>query len=192
MCTLLVASRISGPLRRVLLLTLAVVLLASCASRTTVVESDLRIKGAPDWVNQGSQALNNRDGRLLHGVGSAPAMGDLSLQTSTADERARAEVARILSSYLHVVSQDYQATSGEYTQQAISRQIDNVTRINLSGARIIGRWRDRRTDEVYSLAELDMQQVKSTIAATREMNEGLRDYIGTHADNIFDRMVEER
>jgi len=171
-------------------LLMAASLLTGCASRT-VVKSDLRIKGAPDWVNRGSQALSDRDGRLFHGVGSAPAVGDLSLQTSVADDRARAELARILSSYLQIVSREYLVAGGGGTsEQALSRQIENVTRVNLRGARIIGRWRDRRTDAVYALAELDMQQVKSTVAMVQEMDEGLKIHVGRHADNIFDRMVE--
>ncbi|MCG6934911.1 MAG: hypothetical protein LJE73_03325, partial [Proteobacteria bacterium] len=88
-----------------------ILLLAACASKTTV-ESDLGISGAPDWVNEGTQYLNDKDGRLFHGVGQAPAMGDESLQISTADNRARAEVARILTSYLDVVSNDYTSASG--------------------------------------------------------------------------------
>src|SRR5579872_6702290 len=60
-------------------------LLAACNSRTTV-ESNLGIKGAPDWVNKGSQALNDQSGRLIQGIASAPGMNDLSLQTSTADD----------------------------------------------------------------------------------------------------------
>ena len=85
---------------------IAVILLTGCSSKTEV-DSDLHIKGAPDWVNEGNQMLNDRDGRLFHGIGSAPEMGNLSLQKNTADDRARAELARIFSSYLKVVSNDY-------------------------------------------------------------------------------------
>src|SRR5579863_10772800 len=90
---------------------LAASTLAACSSRT-VVESNLGIKGAPDWVNKGSQALNDQNGRLIHGIGSAPNMNDQSLQSSTADDRARAEVARVLSSFMKVASQDYSASAG--------------------------------------------------------------------------------
>ena len=75
--------------------------LSACSS-TTQVESDLSIKGAPDWVNEGTHILNDKDGRLFHGVGLASPMGDMSLQKSVADDRARAEVARVLSSYMDV------------------------------------------------------------------------------------------
>ncbi|MEK7206329.1 MAG: hypothetical protein AAB134_00400, partial [Pseudomonadota bacterium] len=88
----------------------AALVVAGCAGQTKL-ESDLGIKGAPEWVNKGTAYVNDKDGRLFHGVGSASAMGDASLQRSTADDRARAEVARIFSSYLDVVSSDYQAAA---------------------------------------------------------------------------------
>src|SRR3569832_2031084 len=53
-------------------------LLAACSTKN-VVESDLHMKGAPDWVNEGTQILKTGDGRLFLGVGSAPPLGDLSL-----------------------------------------------------------------------------------------------------------------
>ena len=168
--------------------------LVACAGKTQV-KSDLYIKHAPDWVNEGTNILKNRNGRLFHGVGSAPAMGDMSLQTSTADNRARAELARILSSYMEVVSNDYSSatpTAGEAnSSQSISRQIENLTRVNLTGSRIIGRWRDKKTDTIYSIAELDMKQVKQTLEGVQDMNQGLKQYLTSEGDNIFDRMAED-
>lgn len=172
-------------------------LLAACAgSGPTQVESDLHIKGAPDWVNEGTAILKTRDGRLFHGVGSAPPMSDRSLQTSTADDRARAELARVLSSYMDVVSHDYTAASGSGEQAllatSVSRQIESITHVNLTGSRIIGRWRDEKTDIIYALAELDMEQVHDTLARVQDMNEGLRDYINNQGNNIFDGMAKEK
>lgn len=169
--------------------------LAACSS-TTKVESDLGLKGAPNWVNEGTNVLNNKDGRLFHGVGSASPMGDMALQGSVADDRARAEVARILSSYLDVVSSDYVAAakSGDnaVNEESVSRQIKNLSKVNLAGARILGRWRDSKTNVIYSIAELDMNQVKSTLAGVQDMNTDLRRYIETSGDNIFDRISKEK
>jgi hypothetical protein len=177
------------------ILTTLLVLLAGCASKT-MVESDLHIKGAPDWVNEGTQMLNDKGGRLFHGVGSAPPMGDESLQKSTADERARAEVARIMSSYLTVASNDYSAAAssgGESTgEQSVSRQIDNLTQINLTGAKIIGRWRDKRTGNIYSIAELDLKQMQQTLDKAQQMSPGLRDFLNRNSDTIFDRIAGEK
>ncbi len=180
---------------RLFLVALAIAAVAAC-STTTKVESNLGIKDVPDWVNEGTNTLNNKNGRLFHGVGSASPMGDMSLQESTADERARAEVARILSSYLDVVSNDYMsaAKSGDTTvnEEAVSRQIKNLSKVNLAGSRIIGRWRDTKTNIVYSIAELDMNQVKSTLAGVQDMNAELKRYIENSADNIFDRYAKDK
>lgn len=169
--------------------------LASCSS-TTTVESDLGIKGAPDWVNQGTNILSSKDGRLFHGVGSASPMGDMALQKSVADDRARAEVAKVLSSYLDVVSNDYMAAakSGDtgVSEESVNRQIKNISKVNLAGAKIIGSWRDPKTNIIYSIAELDMNHVKSTLAGVQDMNADLKRYIETSGDNIFDRVSKEK
>ena len=185
-------SHLAAKLLSIFLIALAV---TACSS-TTKVESDLNIKGAPDWVNEGTNILNNKDGRLFHGVGSASPMGDMALQKSTADDRARAEVARVLSSYMDVVSDDYMSSAkaggANVTEEAVSRQIKSLTKVNLAGAKIIGSWRDPKTNIIYSIAELDMKQVKSTVAGTQNMNDDLKRYIETRADNIFDRVAKEK
>jgi hypothetical protein len=172
------------------------VALAACGGGKTMVESDLGIKGAPDWVNKGTAVLNDKDGRLFHGVGSSPSLGDEALQRSTADDRARAEVARMLSTYLDVVSSDYAASSGTganaSADQSVSRQIKAVTKTNLAGSKIIGRWKDSKTNAVYSIAELDLKQIKTTLEGANGMNEDLRRYIGRNADNIFDKVSGEK
>ena len=175
---------------------LGTALLLSACSGKTLVESDLGVRGAPDWVNEGTQILNDSGGRLFHGVGQASAMGDESLQISTSDNRARAEVARILSSYMDVVSTDYAsaANSGgeSINEQSVIRQIQNFTKLNLSGAKIIAHWKDKKTRTIYALAELDLKQTKKTLAATSDMNVDLRRYIESHGDNVFDRLAGGR
>jgi hypothetical protein len=170
--------------------------LAACGGGKTVVESDLGIKGAPDWVNKGTQAVNDRDGRLFHGVGAAPSLGDDALQRSTADDRARAEVARMLSTYIDAVSNDYSAAAGTganaNADQSVQRQIKAVTKQNLAGSKIIGRWKDSRTNMVYSIAELDFKSVKTTLEGANGMNDDLKRYIGRNAENIFDKVSGEK
>lgn len=173
------------------LLVFAVALLGACGGRPTV-KSDLGIEGAPDWVNKGTAFVDDQGGRLLHGVGSAAVMGDQSLQISTADDRARAELGRILSTYMDVASRDYRAASGAgadaATDQAVTRQINALTKVNLAGARIIGHWHDKHTGTIYSIAELDVKHIKETVGHVEDMDAGLQRYIQDNADNIFDRV----
>lgn len=170
------------------------VVLAGCSG--TKVESDMGLKGVPDWVNKGTNILNSKDGRLFHGVASARPLADMPLQKSVADDRARAEVARILTSYLEVVSNDYvssvRADGENVSEESVSRQIRATTKINLRGAKIIANWRDPETGMIYSLCELDMDHVKNTVAKSEEMDAGLRRHIKKKGDNIFDRVAEEQ
>lgn len=173
-----------------LLALLLLAVLIGCAGQPRV-KSDLHIKGAPDWVNHGSGVLKNPKGRLFHGVGSAPPMGDLSLQTETADNRARAALAHTLSAYLEVVSSDYSAAAGgEAVGHSVSRRIDTVSRLRLAGSRIIGRWRDKHSGVIYSLAELDLKRAQKLLQETEGMDAGLRDYLTRQGENIFDKMAE--
>lgn len=184
-----------GIVKQVLVAVAALGLLGGCSGKT-LVESDLGVKGAPDWVNKGTQVLNDRGGRLFHGVGQAPELGDASLQVSTADNRARAELARVLSSYMGVVGMDYTAAvgsgEGRANEQAVSQQIQSLTQVNLSGAKIIAHWKDPKTRAVYSLAELDLKQIKDATGAVKDMSPGFRQHLDAHGDNLFDRLTREK
>jgi hypothetical protein len=188
--------KIIGPSIKVLAATGLALALAACGGGKTIVESDLGIKGAPDWVNKGTQAVNDKDGRLFHGVGSSGSLGDEPLQRSTADDRARAEVARMLSTYIDAVSSDYSAASGTganaNADQAVSRQIKAITKQNLAGSKIIGRWKDSRTNMVYSIAEIDLKQIKTTLEGANGMNDDLKRYVGRNAENVFDKVSGEK
>lgn len=172
-----------------LLILTAALLLNGCSSRT-VVESDLNIKGAPDWVNEGSQALSDGKKRFFRGIGSAEKMPDFSLQKSTADNRARAELAQTFSSFMNVISNDYSNNATDaidtVSEQSIARTVKNMTQINLSGAEIIARWRDKKTGRMYSLAEIDMNKVKTITSAAKNMDASFKSFFANQSDNIFD------
>jgi hypothetical protein len=96
---------------------------------------------------------------------------------------------------MDVVANDYTAATGSRAnteaEQAVSRQIKAVTKVNLAGAKIIGRWMDKNTRSVYSIAELDLKHVKSTVQGTKDMNDDVRRYIERNAENIFDKVAKE-
>lgn len=172
------------------------VFLAACSGGPTKIESDLGIKGAPDWVNEGTQAVSNKDGRLIQGVGSSPQLGDESLQISTADNRARAEIARVISTYMDVMGNDYLAAAkqaeGYVADASIQQQINSVSKVVLNGSRIVGRWKHEDTGVIYSFAELDLKKVQDIVKANQNMNEGLKVYLLDNSDVAFDKMAEEK
>lgn len=171
-------------------LLLAAGLMTACGNAP--LKGGLGIKGAPDWVDQGTQVLNDQDGKVIHGVAMVQAMPDLSLQESTADTRARAEVARVLNTFIHDATQDYNAAAGtgkdQSVDQSISRQLQTITDQNLSGVIILQRWHNPNDGSMWSIAALKLSQVKDSIANAQDLNAGFRDYFKANADNIFDSM----
>ena len=163
--------------------------LGACSSKT-VIESDMGISDAPDWVNEGTQTVDDDDGRLIHGVGLAPPMGDVSLQKATADSRARAEIARVLSTYVDAVIKDYTATTGSETDLNVEREIRSTTQLALSGARILGHWKDEDTGDIYAFAELDMDAVDKTLETAASLSAAFKDHYTENADANFDRFME--
>jgi hypothetical protein len=169
---------------------LLALLLGACSSKT-VIESDMGMDHAPDWVNEGTQAVSNDDGRLIHGVGMAPAMGDVSLQKATADNRARAEIARVLSTYVDAVIRDYTASTGIEADLNVEREIRSTTQLVLSGARILGHWKDEDSGDIYAFAELDMDAVDKSLETATALSDAFKGHYKENADANFERFMEE-
>jgi len=95
---------------------------------------------------------------------------------------------------MRVVSQDYGASAGmgqdNKDEQSVSRQIESITNQNISGAQIAAHWRDPKTDTIWSLVKLDMNNVKAMVASSDAMNAGFKNYFAGHADNVFDSMTK--
>lgn len=166
-----------------------VALLTACGG-TPTIESDMGIKGAPDWVNEGTQAVENPGGRYLYGVGFAPPMNDEALQRSTADNRARAELARIVSTYIDSTLNDYAASSGGGASNSIDQSIRSTTHTVLNGATIKGRWRDPRTGVIHSFAEMDMKNLDSAIASAAKLSAQFKQYYQNNATANFRRFLK--
>jgi hypothetical protein len=264
-----------NPVKLILILLLMSSVLAGCVIEPLNLDSNQNeIKGAPDWVNRGSTFVNTKDGRMFYGVSSVSLQGDMALQKSIAEDRAIAETARILSSYLDAVSAEYmnsarphdtavnseviarqvEDAAAQQVKDALAHQIDDViahqfketvsrqfkedvarqvkeestreireavtaqiefthqmeemvlrqirktvskqlvgtVRTHMSGAKIIGNWRDARANTIWVVAELDMKYVKNSMANINDMNNDLRKYFDQNTEIVFDRLVDER
>jgi len=166
--------------------------LMACASNSNLNDT-ADANGVPVWVNEGSSILTSKEGRRFHGVGSAPMLGDFSLQTATADKRARNEINRILASYVEIVSRDFiasgDAEDAGFNAQHVAFQMDQLANIDLTGIQVIGHWQDKKSNIVYAIAEVDMQQVREAIKSAQSLHPGLRKFIRTEGDSIFDRIA---
>lgn len=190
-------------IKNILFLFLLVSYLPACSNKPVHVEkkSELNpvaslIKGAPDWVNKGSNIQVKQDGRFFYGVAFASPMGDMAHQKSVADDGARVESYRQLSSYLNFVSACYRDTlkSGDagVKAEAVAAQITRSVTDDMASARIIGSWRDPESNTIWSIAELDLTYVKNMMFDQKELDDGVKYFFDANSESIFDRIAGER
>jgi hypothetical protein len=152
---------------------------------------------APEWVNKGNGAFKDGGAAAFYGVGIAQGIRNRALSVSAADDRARAEIAKIMNSYVSVLTKDYMAstTAGDMKQsseeQHVSQTLKNFAKFTLHGAVIIDHWKDPADGTMFALCKLDMAAVKKTLADSKELDEKMRDYVRANAEKAFDELAAE-
>jgi hypothetical protein len=153
--------------------------------------------GPPKWVQKGSGAFNEKDSKGFYGVGSVVGVRNEPLAWDTAENRARAEIAKTFETYTGYLMRDYAAstTAGDFTrnteEQNIERAIKTVTTATLSGVRPIDRYKDEKTNTYYVLAKLNLDEMKNNLEQAKELNAEVRDFVRKNADRLFDRLEKE-
>jgi len=154
-------------------------------------------QNSPDWVNRGSGAFKDNGNEIFYGVGSVTGIRDRSLQVTAADDRARAEIAKILDTYVAVLTKDYMAstTAGDMSksdeEQTVSQTLKSFTKMTLTGATVIDHWKDPSDGTLFSLAKLDMAAMQKTLGDAKQLSDAMRDYVQKNADKAFAELNTE-
>lgn len=153
--------------------------------------------GPPNWVKKGSGAFNEKDAKAFYGVGSVIGVRNEPLAWDTAENRARAEIAKTFETYTGYLMRDYSAstTAGDFSrnteEQNVERAIKTVTTATLSGVRPIERYKDEKTGTYYVLAKLSLEDMKNNLDQMKELNAQVRDFVRKNADRLFERLEKE-
>lgn len=165
-----------------------------CASRPA---SGPVAQQAPDWVNKGNGAFKDGGQAAFYGVGIAQGIRNRALSVTSSDDRARAEIAKIMDSYIAVLTKDYMAstTAGNMDksseEQHVSQTLKNFSKFTLHGAVIIDHWKDPSDGTMFALCKLDMGAVKKTLEESKELDGKMRDYVRANAEKAFDELAAE-
>jgi len=179
----------------VLVSLLAMGLIVGCASEKQQVSS--RAAAQPAWVTQGSGAFSGEMGKAFYGVGSAWGMKNPSLLRSTADNRARAEIARIFKTYTASLMKDYSASTmaGNPDQvaeeQHVEQTIKTFTKAELAGVQIVDHYKDPETGELFSLARMDLTTFENFMKNANQLSEAVRQRVVEHAEKAFEDLAKE-
>ena len=153
--------------------------------------------GPPNWVTVGSGAMDGEQGKAFYGVGSVVGVSNEPLAWVAAENRARAEIARNVETFIAYMMRDYAAstTAGDFStsteEQHIEQAIKTFASVTLSGVRPIDRYRDSTTKTYYVLAKLSINDMQKTLAKAKELNGEVRDFVRNNAERLFDSLAEE-
>jgi hypothetical protein len=150
----------------------------------------------PEWVMKGSGAFGGEKGRVFYGVGSVSGIKNHALARTTADNRARAEIAKTFEVYSASLMKDYMAstTAGDMSasseEQHVEQAIKTFSAVTLSGVVIVDHW-FHPDGTVYALAQLDLNAFKDNLDKANELNAQVRDYVRKNAEKVHMDLEKE-
>jgi hypothetical protein len=160
---------------------------------SNALKAELMEPDAPKWMRNGCGAFFAEKKTLICGVGGVAGMTNPSLARTTAEGRARTEIARSLRVRAKAMLKDYQAATqggpgnklaSEQHIEDTSKQISDVT---LSGTRLQDTWVSSK-GTLWALMVLDLDAFRSTIKSMNELDEELRRAIVQRADRSFQEL----
>lgn len=154
--------------------------------------------GPPNWVEEGSGALHQEDDQAFYGVGAVTGIQhNEPLAWDTAENRARAELAKSFETYTAYMMRDYAAatTAEDFTataeEQNVERAIKTVSSVTLRGVRPVDRYKDDESHTYYVLTKLSLADAKEALTQAEELDSRMRDYVRDNAERLFDRLEQE-
>src|SRR5210317_2006372 len=132
---------------KIVVMSIAVASLFACGGKKEDSgEGNLKGVEYPEWVMKGSGAFGGEAGRVFYGVGSVSGIKNHALARTTADNRARAEIAKIFEVYSASLMKDYMAstTAGDMSasseEQHVEQAIKTFSAQTLSGVQVVDHW----------------------------------------------------
>ncbi|MEK7279130.1 MAG: LPP20 family lipoprotein, partial [Nitrospirota bacterium] len=129
--------------------------------------------------------------------GSSSGIRNPSLLRTTADNRARNEMAKVFETYTASLMKDYAAstTAGDFSktseEQHVEQAIKTVVSTTLNGVEIIDHWQNPENMDLYSLARLDLDSFKDNLDKMKELNAKVRDYVRGNAERLHEQLEKE-
>ncbi len=168
-------------------------LLAAGCHKKPLPSADTAIKG-PAWAVKGSGAFEDQGSKVFYGVGLASGIQNKALLRQTADNRARAEIAKIMETYVAALGKDYMSStlSSDMKKAAEEQHVEvalkTFTKTTVHGAQIIDRWVDPADKAMYSLCKLDLLAFKTALENDQNMDSKVRDFVRKNAEKLHSEM----
>jgi hypothetical protein len=170
---------------------------SACSGSSASVNPTTASGEGPDWANQTGVRLDKKES-IVYGVGIVSGIRNLSLARSTADNRARNEIAKFIEVYSASLMKDYQGsvTAGDFSatseEQSVENAIKTVTVQTLNGVEIVDHWRDPVDGSIYALARMDLERFADFIDRHQELSAAVKAQVKKSAERaLADLEAEE-
>ena len=185
-----------------LLLVGLIFLLGACGTIPTIPQEPKALAdyAPPKWALVGGGAFTDDKGKAFYGVGSATGIKNFSLQRQVADDRARADLAKVFEYYVEALTKDYQAhtTAGTFVESTEEQNSEAALKVvvsqTLRGVTIVDHFEVIERREFLSLARLDYDAFKRNVVQAEEFKQlpnKVREDIKTRADALHKEMEAE-
>lgn len=179
---------------------LSLPLVAACGGGQNTQTGQITPQGPvveyPEWVNKGSGAFGGEK-RVFYGVGSASGIKNHSLARSTADNRARAEISKVFSTYTASLMKDFQqsTTAGDFSaseeMQMVTNAIKTFSANTLNGVEVVDHWIHPIDGTIFALARLDIEGFSSQIDRAKELSSKVKEAVKRAAEKSFADLEKE-
>lgn len=149
----------------------------------------------PKWVKTGNYAA--QDSKAFYGVGEVMGIHNEPLAWDAAENRARAHMVKVLSTYTAYLMRDYAASTGvgDFKRTAEEQHVEEATKTfaaaTLNGVRSVDRYKDEKKGIYYVVVKMDLEDVKDMLTQSKELNSQMRDFVRKNADRAFERLERE-
>lgn len=139
----------------------------------------------PEWTTQGGSY--DRKAKTFFGVGSVVGIKNEHLGWYTAENRARAELGRVLVTYMTLLAERSDRLQNNRTGEAddIPSQINKLAWSCLHGTRPVDRYRDSRTGAFYVRIRIDTKDILYGIEKANDVPATFRNFIRLNVESDF-------
>ena len=168
----------------------AAVLIAICG-----IVSLVACESTPKWVKTGS--YKPEEAKAFYSMGEVMGIRNEPLAWDAAENRARAQMVKILSTYTASLMRDYAASTAglDLKRTAEEQHIEEATKTfaaaTLNGVRPVDRYKDEKKGIYYVVVKMELDDVKNMLMQSTELNSQMRDFVRKNADRAFERLEKE-
>ena len=168
----------------------AIVLGSACALLSLVA-----CDSTPKWVKTGS--YTGQDAKTFYSTGEVMGIRNEPLAWDAAENRARAKMVKMLSTYTAYLMRDYAASTAvaDFQTTAEEQHVEVATKtfaaMTLNGVRPVDRYKDEKKGIYYVVVKMELEDVKDMLMHSTELNSQMRDYVRKNADRAFERLEKE-